>query len=208
MGFDWWMVWKWVSWGVSSTVVNVSTSTRPSSLRDSLVCIIASVFLQARSVNRCLHVLPNVGTVWGIQKVEWLWEWCRCRAPISPMPGGLVFVLQLGFHLQIPYWCKSMFEVMVKGYCTPRRIGSEMDEECDDLKMKWTFSLLWICAVTQLRAAELWAWVVSLVHLVVLYYPIVCSQSKKKKRGGSVRVQTDSMPTIQYPKKEVGRIMI
>ena len=41
VGFDWWMVWKWVSWGVSSTVVNVSPRTRPSSLGDSLVCIIA-----------------------------------------------------------------------------------------------------------------------------------------------------------------------
>ena len=37
MGFDWWMVWKWVSWCVSSTVVNVSPSTCPLSLRDSHV---------------------------------------------------------------------------------------------------------------------------------------------------------------------------
>ena len=44
--FDWWMVWKWVWWCVSSTVVNVSPSTHPLSLRDSLVCITASVFLQ------------------------------------------------------------------------------------------------------------------------------------------------------------------
>ena len=40
VGFDWWMVWMWVSWRVSSTVVNVSPSTRPSSLRDSHMCII------------------------------------------------------------------------------------------------------------------------------------------------------------------------
>ena len=43
VGFDWWMVWKWVSWRVSSTVVNVSPCTCPSFLRDSLVCIIADM---------------------------------------------------------------------------------------------------------------------------------------------------------------------
>ena len=39
VGFDWWVVWKWVSWHVSSTVVNVSPCTRPLSLRDSHVCV-------------------------------------------------------------------------------------------------------------------------------------------------------------------------
>ena len=87
VGFDWWMVWKWVSWSVSSTVFSVSSSTRSSSFRDSLVCIIASVFLRARSVWWCWHVLPNVDTVWGVEKVEWLWWWCHCRAAISLMPA-------------------------------------------------------------------------------------------------------------------------
>ena len=46
-GFDWWMVWKWVSWGGSSTLVNISPCTRPSCMRNSLVCI--------KSCNCCLH---------------------------------------------------------------------------------------------------------------------------------------------------------
>ena len=49
-GFDWWMVWKWVWWRVSSTVVNVSPFTRPLSLRDSHVCIIPGVFLRLYQV--------------------------------------------------------------------------------------------------------------------------------------------------------------
>ena len=88
-GFDWWMVWKWVSWGGSSTTVNVSPCTRPSCVRNSLVCIKADVFLPARPISWCWCVLPGVDTVRGVQKVEWLWEWCHCRAAISPMPGSI-----------------------------------------------------------------------------------------------------------------------
>ena len=103
VGFDWWMVWKWESWGVSSILVNVSPSTRPSSLRDNHVCIIASVFLQTWPVCLCWHVLPNVGTVWGVQKVEWLWGWCHCRAAISPMPGSIQHCVPC--HLVCPsFW--------------------------------------------------------------------------------------------------------
>ena len=29
VGVDWWMVWKWVSWSVSSSIVNISPCTHP-----------------------------------------------------------------------------------------------------------------------------------------------------------------------------------
>ena len=45
-GFDSWIVWRWVWWRVSSTVVNVCPSVRPEWLRDSHVCIKDSAFLQ------------------------------------------------------------------------------------------------------------------------------------------------------------------
>ena len=86
--------WVWLMDGVevsvmgwSSTLVNVSPCTRPSCLRNSLVCIDANVFLPAQPISWCWCVLPGVDTVQGVQKVEWLWGWCRCRAAIPPMPG-------------------------------------------------------------------------------------------------------------------------
>ena len=86
-GFDWWMVWKRVSWGGSSTIVNFSPCTHPLCVRNSHMCIKADVFLSARSISWCWCVLPGVDTVQGIQKVEWLWGWWWCRAAISLMLG-------------------------------------------------------------------------------------------------------------------------
>ena len=89
VGFDWWVVWKWVSWCVSSTVVNVSPFTRPSSLRDSHMCITAGVFLRARSVWWCWHVLPNVGTVWVIVVLWWVWH-AQFMQPMRPSEVSVI----------------------------------------------------------------------------------------------------------------------
>ena len=86
-GFDGWVVWRWVWWSVSSTVVNVSPSTRSSWLRSSQVCIKTGVFLRARPVCWCWDVMSNMDNEQVVQKEEWLWGWC-CTAAISPMPGG------------------------------------------------------------------------------------------------------------------------
>ena len=59
--------------GWSSTIVNVSPCTRPSFVRNSLVCIKTDVFLPAQPISWCCCVLPGVDTVQGVQKVELLW---------------------------------------------------------------------------------------------------------------------------------------
>ena len=62
-GFDWWMVWKWVSWGGSSTPINVGPCTHPSCVRNSLTCIKANVFLPAQPISWCWHVCCQVWTL-------------------------------------------------------------------------------------------------------------------------------------------------
>ena len=56
--------------GWSSTLVNVSPCTRPSCVRNSLVCIKANVFLPVRPISWCLRVVPIMDTVQGVQKVK------------------------------------------------------------------------------------------------------------------------------------------
>ena len=88
-----------MSWRVSSTVVNVSPCTRPSSLRDSHVCIIAGVFLRARSVCQCWHVngvcVVVEGDWWHLWLVAWL-----CH------PHVCLFAIHHKWHsLHIPTFC-------------------------------------------------------------------------------------------------------
>ena len=45
--------------GWSSTIVNVSPCTRPSCMRNSLVCIKADVFLPAQPISWCVMIMLN-----------------------------------------------------------------------------------------------------------------------------------------------------
>ena len=65
--FDWWMVWKWMSWVVINTCQCQSMHPLPRVLRNSLVCIKTNVFLPARPIPWCWHVLPGLDTVQGVR---------------------------------------------------------------------------------------------------------------------------------------------
>ena len=120
-GFDCWMVWKWVWWGVSSTVVNVSPFTHPSSLRDSHIFTInlrASVSVPTDSVPTTQSLKREVWSIalWPQARVCNSHAWCCFVAPlpflIMPFP---FFSNKYLFHYQLP---SKLFEgnVCVEGF--------------------------------------------------------------------------------------------